>query len=188
MSAQLKTHLAVHGGGRTMIEKWLIGKRTFNFKFTVMREPDLQRIIFFRILKLLSGIIYLIFVSLFHFRTMFFFVEKMFSFCRRENRPEKHSGTSLFLVKILKTFPYNWRMTSRFNWFHQPILVRIRGDFCFQDGKSCLSTLHYAIFLLLQRSFSIPSLLFPANSEWIYSLKGLNKFNFLRSLLQIRCS
>ena len=44
MSAQLKMHLLVHGSGRTMIEKWLIGKRMFNFKFTVMREPDLQRI------------------------------------------------------------------------------------------------------------------------------------------------
>ena len=46
MSAQLKTHLAVHGGGRTLIEKWLIVKRMFNFKFTVMRQPDLQRITF----------------------------------------------------------------------------------------------------------------------------------------------
>ena len=54
MSAQLKTHLAVHGGGRTMIEKWLIGKRMFNSKFTVM--PDLQWITFlgFKIFKVMQ--------------------------------------------------------------------------------------------------------------------------------------
>ena len=41
MSARLKTHLAVHGGGRTMVERnWLFGKRIINFEFTVMREPD----------------------------------------------------------------------------------------------------------------------------------------------------
>ena len=45
MLAQLKTHLAMHGGDRTMIEeKRLIGERMFNFKFTVMREPDQLRI------------------------------------------------------------------------------------------------------------------------------------------------
>ena len=58
----------MHGGDRTMIEeKWLIGKYMFNFKLTVMREPDHQRITLYwgfklfkilRILKLLSGIIY----------------------------------------------------------------------------------------------------------------------------------
>ena len=52
MSAQLKTNMAVHGGGRTMIEKGLIGKRMFNFKFAVMREPDLQRITLFLGFKL----------------------------------------------------------------------------------------------------------------------------------------
>ena len=44
MLAQLKTYLAVHDGGRMIMEEWLIGKRMFNFKFTVMRETDLQRI------------------------------------------------------------------------------------------------------------------------------------------------
>ena len=47
MSAKLKTHLAVHGGGGTMI-----GKCMFNFKFTVMRESDLQRITLFLGFKL----------------------------------------------------------------------------------------------------------------------------------------
>ena len=42
MLAKLKTHLAVHGGGRTMIAKCI-----FNFKFTVMRESDLQRLTLF---------------------------------------------------------------------------------------------------------------------------------------------
>ena len=52
MSARLKTHVAVHGGGRTMIEK-----RMFNFNFTVMREPDLQRITFlgFKIFKIFQN-------------------------------------------------------------------------------------------------------------------------------------
>ena len=42
VSAELKIYLEVHGGGRTMIEKWLIGKRIFNLKFTVMRESDYE--------------------------------------------------------------------------------------------------------------------------------------------------
>ena len=54
MSTQLKTHLVVHGGGRTMIKKSLIGKRMFNFKFTVMRESDLQRITLFLGFKLVK--------------------------------------------------------------------------------------------------------------------------------------
>ena len=57
MSAQLKTHLEVHGGGRTMIEKWLIRKRMFNFKLRVMRESGLQRIAFlgFKIFKIFQN-------------------------------------------------------------------------------------------------------------------------------------
>ena len=47
MSAMLKTHLAVHGDGRTMI-----GKCMFNFKFTVMPESNLQRTILFLGFKL----------------------------------------------------------------------------------------------------------------------------------------
>ena len=57
MLAQLKTHLAVHGGGRTVNEKLLIGKCMFSFRFTVMREPDLQRITFlgFKIFKIFQN-------------------------------------------------------------------------------------------------------------------------------------
>ena len=77
MSAQLNAPGS--GNGQTLIEEWLIGKRMLNLKFTVMRGPDLQRITslgfktfqILGILKLLSGIIYLIFVTLFHFRPMF---------------------------------------------------------------------------------------------------------------------
>ena len=57
MSAQLKTYLVVNGGGQTMIKKSLIGKCIFNVKFTVMQEPDLQRITFlgFRIFKIFQN-------------------------------------------------------------------------------------------------------------------------------------
>ena len=41
MSTQLKTNLAVHGGGRTMVKKLLLGKRMLDFEFTVMRDADL---------------------------------------------------------------------------------------------------------------------------------------------------
>ena len=40
VSAQLKTHLAVHGGGRQWSRNKLFGKHMFNFEFTVMRELD----------------------------------------------------------------------------------------------------------------------------------------------------
>ena len=52
MSAQLKTHLAVYGGGRLMVEESLIGKRMFNFQFTVMGESNLRRITLFLTFKL----------------------------------------------------------------------------------------------------------------------------------------
>ena len=42
--AWVKTHLVVHGGDQTVIERRLIRKRMFNFKFTVMPELDLQRV------------------------------------------------------------------------------------------------------------------------------------------------
>ena len=96
----------------------------------------------------MSGIIYLMCVSLFDFRTMFSFCTREQKY-RRENRPEKHWVTSFFLVKILKEFLYTWSMTNKFNWFHQPNLVGMSGDFTFQDGKSCISILHCVIFLLL---------------------------------------
>ena len=42
--AWVKTHQVVHGGDQTVIERRLIRKRMFNFKFTVMLELDLQRV------------------------------------------------------------------------------------------------------------------------------------------------
>ena len=42
--AWVRTHLVVHGGDQTVIERRLIRKRMFNFKFTVMPELDLQRV------------------------------------------------------------------------------------------------------------------------------------------------
>ena len=42
--AWVKTHLVVHGGDQMVIERRLIRKRMFNFKFTVMPELDLQRV------------------------------------------------------------------------------------------------------------------------------------------------
>ena len=147
----------------------------FNFKFTVMRQPDLQRITFlgFKIFKIFQN-----------FKTIFQYY--LFNFCAlisfqtnvctreqkygRENRHEKHSSTSLFLLKILKKFLYTWRMTNKFSWFYQTNLVGIRGDFCFQDHKSCISILHCAILLLLQKIFSIPSLFFPVNCVCMTSL------------------
>ena len=118
----------------------------FNFKFTVMREPDLQRItvLGFRIFKIFQN-----FKTTFgYYLSNFCVLISMFSFCtkgkkyRRENWPEKHSGTSLFLVKILETFLYTWRMANKFSWFYQPNLVEIRRDFCFRDGKSCITLCH----------------------------------------------
>ena len=138
MSAQLKMHLVVHGGGRTMIEKWLIGKPMFNLNFTVMREWDLQRITLFLNFKL--------FKIVENFKTTFWYY--LSNFCvlissqanvlflyqsievsarKRENRPENHSDASLFLIKILKKFLYTWRMTNKLNWFYQPNVVKIGG-------------------------------------------------------------
>ena len=60
VSAQLNIYLEVHGGGRSMIEKWLIGKRIFSLKFTVMRELDYKEQLFwvlnyYRFLRILKS-------------------------------------------------------------------------------------------------------------------------------------
>ena len=159
MSAELKPHLAVYGGGRTMTEKWLIGKHMFNFKFTVMRGPGLHRTTLFlgfnvkfsRILKLLLGITYLIFVSLFHFRSMFqcFLFMPEYRSIEEKIGPKNQSGTFLFLVKILKKFLCTLRMINNFSWFYQSNLIEIEeeGDFYFQVGKSWFSILHHIPFI-----------------------------------------
>ena len=151
MSAQLETDLAIHGDGQTMIEKWLFGKRMFNFEFTVMWGPDLQRITFldFKIFKIFQIFKTTSRYYLSNFCALISFQAEVLFLYQRIEVFEKHSGTSPFLVKILKKFLYTWRMTGKFNWLYQPNLVAIRGDFFFQDRKICVSILHYAIFLLL---------------------------------------
>ena len=104
-----------------------------------------------------------------------------------EHGPEIDSGTSFFSVQILKKLLYIWRMTSKFNRFYQPNLVMLGlGELNFQDWKSWIIILHCIIFLLLQKSFSIPSLLFPVRTVWLYSWKSINKFQYLRFVLQKR--
>ena len=149
MSAQLKTHLAVHCGDRTMIEKWLIGKRMFNFKFTVIQEPDLQRTALFLSFKLCK--IFENFKTTFEYClsnfcvtisfpanvSMFFFIPEYRS-VEEKIGPKKHSGPSLLLVKILKKFLSILRMTKRFSWFYQSNLIEIgrrEGGFLFQRWK-----------------------------------------------------
>ena len=113
MSAQLKTHLAAHGGGRTMIKKWMIGKCMFNFKFTVMREPDLQRITLFlgfKLFKIFDNFKTIFGYYLFNFCVLVSFQANvsMFSFCsrvwqcRRENQSEKTFRYFSFLIKNIE--------------------------------------------------------------------------------------
>ena len=156
MSAELKTHMAVHGGGQTMIEKWLIGKRMINFKFTVMREPGLQRVTFlgFKIFKISQNFKTLFGYYLPNFCVLMSFQDNVLFFYQRIEVQKRKSVRKTFryfsfFSKNIVYILYTWRMTNKFNWFYQPNLVGIRGNFCFQNGKSCISILHYAIFLLL---------------------------------------
>ena len=41
-------HLALHNNGQKMVEKTIDWEKMFNFKFTVMRNADLQNSIVFR--------------------------------------------------------------------------------------------------------------------------------------------
>ena len=82
MSAQLKTHLAMHGGGQTMVKKMTVWETHFQLWLHSNESVVLQRITFLgvkfdlrflRILKTTSylhfwGIIFLIFLSLFRFQ------------------------------------------------------------------------------------------------------------------------
>ena len=91
MSAQFKTHLAVHGDGRTMVEKMTVWETHVQLWIYSNAIVGLQRITFLgfkfdlrflRILKLLHiyiflDIISLIFVSLSHFRPIFPFYTRV---------------------------------------------------------------------------------------------------------------
>ena len=86
----------------------------FNFKFTVMREPDLQRIKLFpgfKLLKIfenfkttfgyyLSNFLCPYFISGQCFNVFFFILE--YRSIGEKIDPKKHSGTSLFLVKNIE--------------------------------------------------------------------------------------
>ena len=100
----------------------MIDWETHVFKFTVMREPDLQRIKFlgFKIFKIFQNFKTTFSHYLSNFCVLISFYANVLLLYqrmedRRENRPEKHSGTSLLLVKILTKCLYTWRMTSQFN-------------------------------------------------------------------------
>ena len=60
------------------------------------------------------------------------------------------------------------------------------GDLCFQDGKSWISIFQCTIFLLLKR-VSV-TLLLTIKSVRLRSLKSMNTFHFLGSVLQNRRS
>ena len=74
MLGQLKTHLVLQGVIERYLKNDFIGKRMFNFKFTVMRQLDLQRIAFlgFKLFKIFENFkttfryYYLTFASLFN--------------------------------------------------------------------------------------------------------------------------
>ena len=51
--------------------------------------------------------------------SMFSFYTRVQKYRRDKIGPKKHSGTSLFLVKILKNFLYIFRMTNKFTGFYQ---------------------------------------------------------------------
>ena len=72
----------------------------------------------------------------------------------------------------MKKFLCPWRMTSKLSWFYHLNLV---GDLCFHDGKIWINILCCTIFILLSKSFIIPSLLFPVRSVRLHSLKSMNK-------------
>ena len=132
-----------------------------------------------RILKGLSGIIYLVCVSLFHFRRCSLLIREY-----RSTEEKIGAKNYKYIEKI--------SMYLEDDWQNQLILPakfsRDRGDFCFQDGKSWISILHCNIFFLLKNSFSIASLLLRSTlfQHWFNAdvLDGLSKIvSDLRVLL-----
>ena len=119
---------------------------------------------FLRILKLLHiyifGILFLQFLYPYFISGQCSLFTLKYRSKESKHGPEVDSGTSFFLVQILKKLLYTWRMTWKFNWFYKPNLVMMGvGELSFQDGENWISILHCIIFFLLQKCFSIPSLL-----------------------------
>ena len=60
-------------------------------------------------------------------------------------------------------------MTNKFSLFYQPDLVGIRGDFCFQDGKSCITLCHISFTV---KEFQYTFFTFPSKHCITSLIKG----------------
>ena len=103
-----------------------------------------------------------------------------------EHGPEIDSGTSFFLVQILKKLLYTWRMTRKFNWFYQPNLVMMGvGELSVSKIEKVGLVFYTVSYSFYYKRVSLFLLYFPS---LLYSWKSINRFHFLRSVLQNRCS
>ena len=99
-----------------------------------------------------------------------------------EHGPEIDSGTSFFLVQILKKLLYTWRMTRKFNWFYQPNLVMMGvGELSVSKIEKVGLVFYPESYPFYYKRVSVFLLYFPS---LLYSWKSINNFHFLRSVLR----
>ena len=125
-----------------------------------MRQLDLRRIKFlsFKLFKSFENFkttfrsYYLTVASLFYFKPVFSSCTRVWKY-RRETRPKKHSGTSLFFIKNLRKCLYTWRMTSLLFPVNSVLLQSLKKHEQISFSKVCDSN---QVFLKIYKASEVP--------------------------------
>ena len=144
------------------------------FKVTLMREPDLQRATFlgFKRFKIFHNFKTTFWPYISNFCVLISFQANVLFLYQRIEVQKRKSVRKIFRYFSILSLSKNIEKTSIYLKDDQQIQLilpakfsRDKGRFLFsRDGKSCISIFHYAIFLLLYKSLSIPYLHSPVNS------------------------
>ena len=139
-----------------MIEKLLIGKRMLNLKWTVMREPDLERITFlgFEIFKIFENFKTAFGCYLSNFSAFISFQVNVFFLYRRvevqKRKPDRKTLRYFsFLGKNIEKISMYLKDDYKIQLILPAKFSRDGRDFCFQNSKRWVSILHCTLFLLL---------------------------------------
>ena len=159
-----------------------------------MREPDLQRITFlgFKIFKIFQNFKTIFRYYLSNFCVHISFQANVLSLHQRIKVQKRKSARKTFRyfsflsINIEKISIY-WEDDQQIQLNLPAKFSRDNGRFLFPRWKKlrqCFALYHTPFTV---KKFPYTFFTFPSKQFMLYSLKGINKFHFLRSLLQIRC-
>ena len=160
-----------------------------------MREPDLQRITFlgFKIFKIFQnfkttfGYYLPNFCVLISFQANVLFLYQRIKVQKRKSARKTFRYFS-FLSKNIEKISIYWEDDQQIQLVLLAKFSTDKEKFLFLRWKKLRQyfTSYHIPFTV--KKFQYTFFIFPSKQLCLHSLKGMNKFYFLRSLLQIRCS